>query len=98
MAEEASSTTTQDPNDIGTFISPIVVGYSEPDMATIVRIQAAAQAMSIAPSQQLLKDLVAIKLLIPSESRRLQICNIPEAVAIIAQLRQRLVQQYREEK
>ena len=93
MSEE----TVQDTNDIGTFISPIVVGYSEPDMATIVRIQGAVQAMYTAPSRQLLKDLVTIKLLISSESRRLQICNIPEAVAIISQLRQSLVQQYREE-
>ena len=97
MAEAASSSTTQDTNDIGTFISPIVVGYSEPDVATIVRIQAAVQAMYTAPSRQLLKDLVTIKLLIPNKCRRLQICNIPEAVAIIVQLRQSLVQQYREE-
>ena len=97
MAEETSSTTTQDPNDIGTFISPIVVGYSEPDMATIVGIQAAAQALSTAPSQQLLRNLLTIKLLVPNESRRLQVCAIPEAMAIITQLNQRLVQQYCEE-
>ena len=94
MAEDATVT---DPNDIGTFISPIVVGYSEPDMATIVRIQAAVQAMYTTPSQRLLKDLLTIKLLAPNESHRLQICSIPEAMSIIAQLNQRLLQQYREE-
>ena len=81
--------------DIGIFMSPIVVGYSEPDMAAIVRIQAAVQKM---PSRQLLKDLIVIKLLAPSESHRLQICTIPDATAIITQLSQRLLQQYREEK
>ena len=81
--------------DIGIFISPIVVGYSEPDVATIIRIQAAVQKM---PSRQLLKDLIVIKLLAPSESNRLQICNVPDATAIITQLRRSLLQQYREEK
>ena len=88
----------QDPNDVGTFVSPIVVGYSEPDMATIVRIQAAVHDMYKTPSRELLKGLVTIKLLVPSESRRLQICNIPEAVVIITQLSQSLVRKYQEEK
>lgn len=96
MATEESATA-QDPNDIGTFISPIVVGYSEPDMATIVRIQAIAQAMCVAPERQLLKNLMTIKLLVPNESRRLQIYTIPEAISIIAQLNQRLLQRYHEE-
>ena len=88
----------QDTSDVGTFISPIVVGYSEPDMATIVRIQAAVHDLYKAPSRQLLKELITIKLLVPHESRRLHICAISEAVCIIAQLSQRLVQKYQEEK
>ena len=95
---EDIATTIQDPNDVGTFISPIVIGYSEPDMATIVHIQAAIQDLYKAPSRQLLQELITIKLLAPSESRRLRICAIPEAIEIITQLKQSLVRRYREEK
>ena len=93
---ETDTTSEQNPNDVGTFVNNIAIGYAEPDDNTIMVIQAAVQRFHVnyPIEQNLLRQLLTIKLLAPHESKGLRIYNAPEAAALIEKLSTTLVLKY----
>lgn len=84
----------QDSNDVRLFVTTSLIGYMEPARAIVKRIHEALRVSQTAIPPQLLKDLITIKLLAPTASKDVIICAIPEAMAIIAELKDVLVRRY----
>ena len=105
MADTTTATTAtpptpeRDTNDVGIFTSTSAIGFVEPSVTTIGKIEAKLKEMFVKtpPAKDFLKALMTIKMLAPQESRDLIIYNLPQAVAIIKQLEQKLLHTYYEQ-
>ena len=88
----------QDSNNVGLFVTTSLIGYVEPSIAVVKRIHDKLRMSQATVPQQLLKDLIIIKLLAPEASNDVMICTIPDAVAMIDELKEILVNGYCDER
>ena len=88
----------QDSNAVGLFVTTSLIGYVEHSHDVAQRIREALSISQTSIPPQLLHDLITIKLLAPGVSKDIRICMIPEAMAIIATLKDVLVRRYCDEK
>jgi hypothetical protein len=83
------------PNEVGTFVSSIAIGFVLASPEETARIAARLKTGSVTDMTRLfVDDLLAIKLLAPTESAGLLIHPVPMIQTFVRTLRQELVMNY----
>lgn len=84
-------------NDVGIFVTQQAIGYVEYEGEEVQKIEELVKEfLKAAPSKEMLKDLLTIKLLMPEASRDLRIYTLPQAVGMIKKIKEIAVRGYYE--
>lgn len=84
-----------DHNDVGVFVSNVPIGFVLASPADAARIQQQLKLGSVKEmTRQFVDDLIAIKLLAPTESAALLIQPVPLIREFVSSLRRELVMNY----